>query len=197
MKLELALAVLILALALLFAYFSSGTPNFFATASPQNLLPVRETGVESSIREHEFQKISLYAGGSSGFSTYIKNAKIGMGTCAPFVAECYVGENTVAAMLPDGKIDAMVGYFARVPSDCEIILSGESAADLSGMRLSAGWNHLGAPAQPAKAIDALSGCEIESFMLFDSKAHAYVDADTFYPGGAYWAKVASDCTVSG
>ena len=197
MKIELALAVLILCLAFVFAYFSMGAPQFFAAATPQNALPAQKGGVESEIQAHQLQKIRLYAGGSSGFSTYIKDAKVDLGTCAPFEAERPGGEGAGAVKLPDGKLEALAGYFARVPEDCEMMLTGEYAAELSGMRLSSGWNHIGAPLQPKKAADALAGCEIEGFMLFDSKVHSYVDADTLYPGGAYWVKVASGCEVSG
>jgi hypothetical protein len=179
MKLEFALAALILCLALVFAYFSSGAPNFFATASEQNIVLQKHDPIQTELESVSMQKVQLYSGGSSGFSTYMQNARVVKNTCPAFDMESYVSGNAVSSGFSGDAISPLSGYFATVPSDCEITLAGHPLSSFAGMELSDGWNHLGAPEQPVKATDALAGCKLGSFMLFDSKQHKYIDADTF------------------
>ncbi|MBI5224201.1 hypothetical protein HY990_07315 [Candidatus Micrarchaeota archaeon] len=134
---------------------------------------------------------------SSPFSAF----KVTQNTCGNSIAYRYDassnGYKTVDLSVGSHSTLDGDGFWLRVSSGCELVLTGDvnsKISDLEGKKLSAGWNMVGAASESSSWQEVKGTCASSSGpWSFDASNNKWVKASSLETGHGYFVKVEREC----
>jgi len=88
------------------------------------------------------------------------------------------------------------GYWVKMNSDCQVVVSGTNVTTGNLPYLTQGWNLIGAPSSSVSISDILGTCTVlKGPLYYDQTIGNYIYSSTLDPGKGYFIKVSDSCKL--